>query len=193
MHNIHTALPALAKRFPVVGSDFRISHEILLAVGRGFVELPTQVLTAAYAVIGIALTSTAREKALAGDPTRRLMLLNISATLEAENHRAQPDDVQTAVGIWSTFVGHGAAMYRAFATDPALRQRAAAYAAFVSQAGLDLAVLVQESEKRATATERSTILEVRALIAEHPGLRRRANATGKAAAQTQLFTGKDEP
>lgn len=190
MHNIHTALPALAKRFPVVGSDFRITHEILLAAGQGLVELPTRVLTASYAMIGIAPMSTAREKALAGDPTRRLMLLNISATLESENHRAQPEDVATAVGVWGTLVARGAAMYRGYATDPALRPRAVAYAAFVTQAGLDLAILIQEAETRATSKERGVILQVRALIAEHPALRRRANATGKAAAQVSLFKGE---
>lgn len=192
MRNIHTALPALAKRYPAIGSDFTISHEILLAAGQGLVELPTQVLTAAYAVIGVAPMSTSREKALAGDPTRRLLMLNVSMALEAEEYRAQHEDVATAVGVWGTFVARGAAMYRGFATEPTLRQRAAAYAAFVTQAGLDLAILIQEAETRVTAKERRTLLEVRALVAEHPGLRRRANATGKAAAQTTLFA-KDEP
>jgi len=193
MRNIHTALPALATRFPALASDFRTTHHILLAAGQGLVELPTQVLTAAYAMIGLAPMATAREKGLAGDPTRRLLMLNVSQTLESECHRMEPDDIATAVGVWGTLVARGAAMYRGFLTDPALRQRAAAYAAFVTQAGLDLAILLQATEERATSGVRSPLLEVRALVAEHPELRRKVGVTGRAAAQVSLsFTSAED-
>lgn len=186
MRNIHTALPALAVRFPSLASDFRIAHSILLAAGQGLVELPTQVLTAGYSVIGLAPTTTARDKALAGDPSRRLMLLNVASTLESEGYRPEPDDVATAEGVWGTLVGRGAAMHRGLMTDPTLRPRAAAFAAFVSQAGLDLAVIIDSAEQRVISGVNTPLLELRALLKEHPELRRRANATGKAAAQTKL-------
>lgn len=194
MRNIHTALPALAVRFPSLATDFRIAHSILLAAGQGLVELPTQVLTAGYSVIGLAPMTTARDKALAGDPSRRLMLLNVASSLEEDGFRSEPDDVATAEGVWGTLIGRGAAMHRGFMTDSALRAKAAAYAAFVSRAGIELSIIIASAEGLATCGIDPRRLHLRARIAEHPELRRKANATGRAAAQVHLsFSTTDAP
>lgn len=183
MRTIHTALPALAHRYPPLASEFRMIHSLLLDQGQGFVEMPSGVLTAAFEVIGLAPRRTAAERVLARDPIQAIYLLTIANSLSEDGYRSEP--ISMAVGVWTVLVARGGASYRG-RTDAA----AADYARLVQRMSFDLSLLIERAEQVRRHGE-SRIANVRAVLAENPGLRK---AIAEAAAvDAQLsFTDKLE-